>query len=543
MTVFRIKSGNSIDSALHAEGDGQEVDVSSGAPEGTRLFVRRGTPTTPWWVTFFDANTDVKQQSNSGVAFIPIDNALFAVCFGHGKALLLDSKLDYEFGTRVALNMLDPGKLKSTDTLTPATAQRRQTQLPFDSDLSLLSFAEDETVLRSIRGKVKAEFEELTASVTGSQSVRISTPDQLDDLPKLLRRLQDLSNSDQFKEDFPEVGRITPISDPEIISTLDLELTSAIFNPSAPITLVVPDLIDESEEYTIQFSGAGGEEFFEDVYIKHYRQYLEGRGVAPQSLTAESLSRHSIRVLGPDFKEIERVSIYKSLVYSISDPSLDYSFHFNEGVWYRIADELVTEVRDYLDSFWIDSQFPNYNHSRESEYNAFLAEHLGMPCLDASDISPSGVTQVEPCDVFRLQDGSNEYIHVKIGTGSSTLSHLFNQGSNSIEFLRSSLDARAKFATLLERLEGSDFATKAVMNVTQGANKITFVIATHKRDRRTKSDLLPFFSRLSLRRQLRALQSMGVLATFQFVTDETDRAGRRKPRKKKSNAPSPPSVP
>ena len=42
-------------------------------------------------------------------------------------------------------------------------------------------------------------------------------------------------------------------------------------------------------------------------------------------------------------------------------------------------------------------------------------------------------TTVEPQDILAEESGEVHLIHVKISTRSSSLSHLFNQGANSVE--------------------------------------------------------------------------------------------------------------
>src|SRR5690606_39070215 len=62
---------------------------------------------------------------------------------------------------------------------------------------------------------------------------------------------------------------------------------------------------------------------------------------------------------------------------------------------------------------------------------------------------------------------------------------------------------------------------------------VVFGIVTHK-DKELKSDNLPLFSRISLMRNMKALQVMSVRASFGFIEDTSPTSqGKKKKRKKK----------
>lgn len=118
--------------------------------------------------------------------------------FESGQFLLRDDAFEHDFGTRVVLNAVDPRKLKRTETLDPNSSQRRRTQIPYDGDLALLSFAGDASVLKSLTGKARPKYNDLVWSVTGASSLRVTTPAEQKDLKRLLSRLRKLYKSDAF---------------------------------------------------------------------------------------------------------------------------------------------------------------------------------------------------------------------------------------------------------------------------------------------------------------------------------------------------------
>ncbi|RMB57465.1 DUF6119 family protein [Tessaracoccus antarcticus] len=538
ISVYLLKNGMPIDSAVEESHTYQEVAAANSAPSGTRAFVFQGAAKQPWWRDYFELDSDLAVQSSSAVIFIPIQERIVALAFGYGHHLIRDEAFDHEFGTKVVLNAVDPAKLKSTDTLDPESSQRRRTQIPFDGDLSLLSYSGDSSVLKSITGKAKAEYQDLVRSVTGATSLRLSTPADFAGLTEVLSKVITLGGSDAYLATFPEVAQIRPVTDPDTLTQLDQQVIPALFDTSAKITLTVPDVLDYSDESYVSFSGAGPCEVFEDVYIKHYREYLTSHGLSSTRMSSEDLRRHALILLDGNEQPRRKWSIYKSLVFEASLEKDGYSYHLSDGTWYRVADALVDQLRDYLDPFWIATHLPPYDHSGEAAYNEDVGCLPGMVCLDQTNISMKGQTSLEPCDLLRISDDElPELLHVKVGTSSDTLSHLFNQGVNSMQMLRTEDEAVSRLNALLQDRTDEDASSRVTEAISKGRCSVSFVIVTHKRTTDLKSEGLPIFSRISLRRALRNLRAMGISATVQFVQDKTDRAGRRKKRRAKEQTP------
>lgn len=530
MSIYLLKSGVAIEQAIKDDSSYEEARETTSAIPNLRVFLKPGSPKQPWWKTYLGLTNNLFQQSNSATAFVSIGNRTFALTFGSGQHLLEEDSYVHDFGTRVVLNAVDPKKLKSADTLDPESSQRRRTQIPYEGDLALLSFTSDSSVLKSLTGKARAEHSDLVRSVTGAASLRATTPAEPHDLAVLLKRLLTLYNSKRFRKTFPDIAQIRPITDPSKIGPLNDQLVASVFDISAPIVLNVPDVLDYGDESYVQFSGRGVSEIFDDVYIKHYREYLEGKGFTAEYLTVEDLKHDELLLLNGSHETTRRWSIFRSLIFE-THADAGYSYHFSDGVWFRVATGLLESLREFLDPYWIDATLPIHQWASEAEYNAEASLASGSICLDQSNISPSGQTQVEPCDILRVRDGEVEFVHVKIGTSSSTLSHLFNQAANSVQLLRTSEEASNKLLKLVKEKAGDDTADQVAEALNNNSYKVSIAIVSHKRNPERKSANLPVFSRISLRRALIALKAMGATATVQLVQDTTDRAGKPKPRK------------
>lgn len=530
MSIYALKPGVTVEDCLRADHDYIETEKHSSSIPDLRVFIKRGKQDAPWWKHYLSLDEELLQGSNSAAAFVPSGKRIMVLTFGSGQFLLRDDSFEHDFGTRVVLNAVDPRKLKSTETLDPDSSQRRRTQIPYDGDLALLSFAGDASVLKSLTGKARPKYNDLVRSVTGASSLRVTTPAQPSDLKRLLSRLRKLYKSDAFLKTFPDVAKIRPITDPKVVESLDQQLASAIFDLSAPVVLTVPDILDYKDETFVQFSGRGISDVFDDVYVKHYREYLEAHDVDPVSFGVEALKHDYLVLLDGSHAQRQRWSIYKSLVFEVTDDPA-YTYHFSDGSWFKVSTDLIISLRNDIDPFWIDANLPDHEWTSEGKYNEEVSNQINAVCLDRTNVSQKGQTAVEPCDILRTDSEMPEFVHVKIGTSSTNLSHLFNQAANAAELLRTAEQARQKLTRLIEKKSDADTAASVSKAVAEDRFSVAIAIVSHKRTPEKKSDNLPIFSRISLRRALRALEAMRVPVTIQMVPDATNRSGKKKPRK------------
>lgn len=528
MSIYLLKPDVGVKDALKEDHGYEEVHIIRGQIPGLRVFLKPGIPITPWWKNYLGIDESITQQSNSATAFVECGTRTMVLTFGSGQHLLKEEAYVHDFGTQVVLNAVDPNKLKSTDTLEPDSSQRRRVQIPFDGDLALLSFTGDSAVLKSLTGKAKTEHRDLVGSVTGAASLRVTTPAEPEDLPALLERLSQLYESEDYRKTFPNVRQIQPVTDPDIIKRLNSQLTAAVFDTSAPLVLTVPDILDYSTETYVQFKGRGVSEIFDDVYIKHYREYLESKGVTASTLTVNGLKHDTLCLLDGNDEVSKRWSILRSLVLEVQEED-GYSYHLSDGTWYRVATGLIESLRSFLNPYWIETNLPSHEWSEEAEYNIEASALTGSICLDKTNVSPHG--KIEPCDLLRIDESGTEFIHVKIGTGSASLSHLFNQAANSMLLLRTDQAAVDKLAKLLHQKSDDETSKHVVDSLNNEKCRVAIAIISHKRTPERKSDNIPIFSRISLRNALTTLKAMGVTATVQLVPDATDRAGRKRTRK------------
>ncbi|MGJ4844350.1 DUF6119 family protein [Leifsonia sp. Le1] len=536
LSIYLLKDGVEGNAALTDDHHLGDPIADATIPTGSTLYLFDGAEREPWWKQYFGVARPLKQSSKAALLFLPAGGRTYALCFGHVAHNLRDDAYEYDFGLRITLNCVDPTKLKNTDVVEPGAARRQRTQVSVDSDLTYFDFETDATVLRSLTGAVKNEHAGLIKNVTGSSNLRIATKTRVEDLPRLCEKLFALYTSDDYKASFPEVQNVTPVKDPQQVAMLDEILIGKLKDRSDEPMLAIPELVEYNDSFWVSFAGVGKSSLHHDVFLARYYDYLESNGTSVATLDREALDRHHLVILNDDETPRTRFRIYKSLIFTASLPAAGATFHLMEGNWFRFDDDYIARLNKELGRALETSILPSSKRNLEGEYNIDVAAEMpNAVLLDKKNMSPSGQTQVEPCDVLVKIDGLAVFVHVKFSTASAQLSHLFNQGSNAMQLLRSIDEVRPKLEALVRKeASAPEVAEDLIALIDRNNIKVHYAIVTHKKPDGGVENL-PLFSRMSLRRSLATFKSMSVPVTFAFVPNEApDRKPTKKTRKKKA---------
>ncbi len=531
-SIFLLKDGYDSSNSLKQNNSLSRVVDAKKLPKDSVLFILDAPPRDPWWKGYFDIKQPLLQSSKGALVFVPVADRFFALSFGHVFHNLLDNSYEYDFGLRVTLNSLDPNKLKSADIIDPGASRRKRTQVPAATDLTFLDFDSNSEVVRSLTGAVKEEFIGLFKSATGSASLKVGLKIDSDQLICTCGKLLELYSSQEYLVTFPNVGKIIPEKDPDIVSFLDSQLLDKFVNQDDEISLSIPDIVDYRDNTSCRFQGRGGgvADVYTDVSLESFYEYL-GATYDYRSLTIDSLKSFSIALCDAEGNISRAYSIYNSLLLDIVEP--DKIYHICEGGWYRVEAGYINELKSYLDGKCELTDLIDYDHDEvkkstahysEENYNKAVAQALGhMICLDQTSMSPPGATQIEPCDLYSVStapDGvrtANLY-HLKISTRSSQLSHLFNQGINSAELLVLEPLCRAALENLVKQNIGGNDLVGYCDPIHAKRLRVVYGIVTRKRPHNL-SDNLPLFSKISLMRSFKHLELMQIPSVLTYIPD------------------------
>lgn len=512
-SIYLLKEGFDISNALKEDHSLQGPVAASNLPSDAKLYVMDSDPAPPWWKNFWGVEQNLHQVLKGAIAFLTVQNRCFALTFGHTYHQLKDESYEYDFGLITTLNALDPNKIKSTDILQPENAKRERKQSPTASSLTFFDINKDESIIKKLTGAVKTEYQSFLSNITGASNLRITSKVSASEITELCRKVLEIYKKEDFKETFPDIQNIVPIKDPALVATLNSKLEEAFNNKSVDFVFSVPEMIDHEQSFYIAYSGAGRSKlYFDDVYVDNYRAYLEEKEV--ESITFDDLKNHKINFNDENDSVIKSFPIIKSILFECELNSAHY--HFCEGEWYRIENNYLEKISSCLDPICADySILADCDKKIEADYNKNIAENNGASviCLDQKNIASSG--NVEPCDLYILEDGKAILAHIKISTRSSSLSHLFNQGINSMQLIRIDAESKEKLFNLLP-------AENFKAPIENQKIEVIFGIITAK-DKEKKSKNLPIFSRISLVRTINSLRLMAIPCRIVFIKDLVDR--------------------
>lgn len=519
--------------ALKADHDLTEVSYPTTVKSSWPTFVASRPPDPPWWRDYFGIPDPVQQGFAGAIVFVDASNRTFALTFGHTAHQLRDEAYEYDFGLRTTLNAVEPDEIRNTDELDPATSRRRRTQLTERADLTYFDFDGDSSVLRSLTGAIRPKYQSLFSHATGASNLRVSTKAQSADLPLLLEKIYDVYKKKTYKTAFPAAGNIRPVKDPTLLMALDAELLTAVKAKSSDVSVTIPEIVNFQDDFEISYSGHGKSKLYLDASSENYYEYLTSASVSFTTLTVDNLKHQRLQIV--DDAQIVRAkySMHKCFVFEVSLSKKKGTFHLTEGTWYRVDDDYLKSLTDYLDARISKTSVPARTMHLESEYNdKQLVPHWpGSVLLDTTNTSPKGEKAIEPCDVIRLDQKHAVLTHVKLGVKSSLLSHLFSQGENSALLLSQS-DEALEILCQLVKDRSSTFDTTPIE---QRRFKVEYLIVTHN-DHSLMSGALPLFSRIGLRRALQTLASMRIDAVFILAGDDFAIPARAKKRKDKAAA-------
>jgi len=532
-SIFLLKDRYDFSNSLK---DGHALEAIADVtnlPQDAKLYILDAVPQPPWWKRYFGISKDLIQGGKGAICFLPAGGRWFALTFGHVFHSLKDDAYEYDFGLKVTLNCVDP-KLRSTDTVDPGTSKRQRTQMPVDADLTYFDFDKDASVLRKLTGKVKEEYARYFKSATGSSSLHINSDMTPSDLTERCEHLLELYGREDYKTVFPNIRDIEPVRDPILIDLLNSKLIAAFRAKSSDVSLTIPEIVDYHGGLFTTFSGAGNSPMYSDVSMLDYHEYLAKRQIVLNDVDVRVLKTHRLKLCDEAGLPKQDFHIYKCLLCDVASENSGPAYHLCDGNWYCIDKNYVARLKADLDPYFLTTDLPELTSGSEGDYNqrlpALKAEYI---CLDEENISPSGQSQVEPCDLYTVSEGAGVLVHLKISTRSSQLSHLFNQGLVAVELLKCEPESKKKMLALVEGKLNGNTGGVYLGPIDTEKYSLVFVIATRK-DIAKKSDNLPMFSRVALRRISKTLRYMSVPLVCSFIKDSrVKQAAKEKPRKRR----------
>jgi uncharacterized protein (TIGR04141 family) len=482
-------------------------------PPGWRAFLEVGSPGLP--PALFTAGA-------GAAIFLPVADRIAVLCFGHIHIALNDDAFERQFGLKVTLNTVPRGQLRTLDLATPdAVTFQKRIQASKDSDL--LEFGVD--MLRDLarvaggtpNDKNFAHF------VAGKDSVSITCDVEVGSLQEKCLEVLTASKLSIYQQEFAWVDNLRRIVERDVIAQLDEKLFEALgelrAGRNSDLHMAPPEIVNYTEGSELHYNGFGSHgTTFHSLSIEDYVRELTRCGFTGD--IADIKEKHSVKAKSDGDEDYsEKWRIYNCFVFETSlmvGPEEQYFVLF-AGSWYRVEKQFKANIEAFFESLKKVRIIGATTCKNERELiDNIVATRADLLKLDQQKINPAGVKygNLEPCDFF---SDKKQFIHLKDGHSSGSISHLWSQGVVSAEAFISDPVFRQKLRARVKTL-GGGFET-LLPKSHQKVERETFsvVYGIMRKPYADGSIDLPFFSKVSLQAAVERIAQFGIPVSIELI--------------------------
>lgn len=496
-----------------------EHSVAEGETRGV-LFVSDGDEHEPGWVRLLGPASNPPlsrpRSATSAVLVLSIANRWFALTFGNGRHMLERRSFERDFGLKVALNSVDPERLRGAQARTfndyALHTLRQSSRL---SDIFALEVNVQRDMVTALDGVLRDEA--IGNRIDGRDAARLTAELDVAAIAPKCAELLRLSKEERYKQDFPWVGTIEEIRDPEQVEAVEsLAFTALGKREFSRFDLYPPELLATE---IVEFRRWPGNR--SKVIVEPQSRLLLSEAInAPMSARSAQQAVERFHLVGVDAagKRVESWTYFECLHFETNHEGATYVL--DGGCWYRIEPSLVNEVERAIEKLKPSGlELPPAKRGQiERDYNEHAAERNDLTLVDRKLVYLGSRSSVEPCD---LLSDARHLVHVKPRKGgSSPLSHLFAQAVVSANCLVGEPQFREQFRGHLHRAAPSFEPLLAEPIQPSDFSIVLALITDSSSGSGYPARELPFFSKLNLRLAVQHLQNM----KFSVYVDEIPRA-------------------
>ena len=501
--------------------------------EGASLYIGQIYNKPPNWTDFLrpqspDLPADLFASGAGAVLFVPSGENVFAICFGHAHIALNDDAFVRQFGLKVTLNSVPRGQLRSLDTATPdAVTVQKRVQTSKDSDLQVFGVDMYRDLARVAAGTPRDK--DFAQFVAGKDALKIICKNGPTEVQQLCDRILIMYNKDVYKKDFAWVDRMQIVIEKDLISQLDIKLFDAIGElrngNHADLHMSPPEIVDYTEGNQIHYNGFGSKGAnFQSLSIEDYVSELERCNFGGEVIDLKD--KHYINAKKDNEEKFnEKWRVYDCFIYEASlgaEENLKHYILF-AGTWYLVEADFKKEVDDAFDAIEKVTIIGATTCRNEQLLIADLvANRPTLLKLDQEKINPKGVRygNLEPCDFFSQ---NRDFIHLKDGHSSGSISHLWSQGVVSAEAFVSDHDFKVKLRRKVKGISDAmatgfafeDLLPRATQKPVRGDYKVVYGIMRKPYKDGTLG--IPFFSKVSLQAAVQRIEEFGIPVAIELI--------------------------
>lgn len=528
--IYLIKKDiTDITHIFKKDGEGLLVEQTGEA----QFFYKPSPRNTPKWFDFVRNHYRVDptmfyNASSYGVIVLTVEERLFAIPLGMGSHMIDMSKIEYNFGLKVAINCIPKNELRQLDLTTPeSNSQKTKKQAVKGSTPEDFGVNKQKDILRGVVGKLpkeKIEGEDrprphfLGESIEGKDSVRISAKaTTLEELSLMCRIVLRYSMDNQYTEVYPWIDNMAIVNDPSLVDELYDDLVTAIKGGELELMHIAPpqfiDNLYEYEGFVFKGNKKRNKEpnpfpCIQDMIDDFGDQFI-------QDMDRNTLAKTcKLALIGEDRKTGNSWPLSKCIQWEVSKDGIRWIL--SEGTWYKIDEDFHAKVENFFNEAITDDlglpEMPS-DLRKEADYNAFVSSEMDRVALFDLGCSSSShksicVDRNEICDLYDVD--RKRFIHVKSGKSSDSVSHLLRQGSFSAYMLKREGEERNRFVQYLFT-DGYPNAVPEPYDVTQYTVDFVLILGeTQKQD-------ISFFSKVSFMDTAKNLNDIGYKVAFSYA--------------------------
>ena len=472
------------------------------------------------WAGFLKSVEGLKPTvSSSRVVLIKkvrIDNEdkVFVLTFGQTSTFFNDGVFVEQFGLKILLNTLDTNQIRQISKRSVGGNQKStKEQLPRGSNIFEFGFDIQRDLIKAIAGKNDNDESVLGKRMLyGSDLISFSSNYEFENIDSLLKILYLTYKDDKYKNKFDWIDFIQEETSKLKKENLDKELIKQIKDTNPNIWMAVPHEIEWENINGFSIEG-DRETIYEDIRLDSVVASLKD-----ELTSTDQLKKREIRAVSAndDNTFIYKWKAYKCIVANIAYNNEEYCI--SDGKWYKVNGDFVKRINDRYNQIKIcDESFIDYNHKDEDEYNNARSKSVpgSIEVHKVGLINIEGRSSMEPCDVFF----NKKIIHIKRNGGSSYLSHLFMQASNSA-YIWGTAEGRKKLKEKITELDFEKFD--------KNEYEIVAGIIGKGDSGRPK---IPFFSKITACYVADQLELNGFSFSLKNITDLTENKSRQRNKK------------
>lgn len=530
LTVYLLKNEiKSPDHALADSGKLKELKFGDNVGFEGAAYCKNLPAEAPTWAEFVqpvvaDNLKDLlKNRHSSLVLFVKASARLFAVVFGYGRSLLDPCSYVRDFGLKVVLNAVDPDKLRCVDTNTleeiPVATRQQASKV---SALELFDIDRETEMMKALVGSPKpgllAGNIKLGNTISGSAALSLRAKMNTKSLAKLCGGLLSIyKRKDYQTSGFDWVDNLRPISDPTRVMQLDEQLLAALKTKDVQtIHLAPPELIDWERNPRFRYSTDGNRRRppFEELDIADF--YTVSTDLAKMTRDDLLKSRLTLKYAdNPAHKH--RYSLYDCIVFDTEKGGVRCVLA--GGMWFDIDLKFAKKVEHSIERIQESSLVLPDAKSGEREDAYTRRTCSGCPkmvLMDKKCVVPTDArTKIEVCDIFTQ---GRQFVHIKPYKSSSTLSHLFSQGTISADLFQNDPGFRKEAKIIVEK------ENRTVARQMSGAKtidprdyEIVYAVIMANNGETPWQKKLPFFAKLNLRQATTMLRNRGYKVAVKLI--------------------------